>query len=99
MADETEKTGHTPGPWRQFAPEIGGEVDPFCRTIIGGDGIFSHARGFYLTGFMREDDARLIAAAPDMLRIMKEIANAKWIGAKEVTLWRKECKDIIDRVG
>lgn len=74
MSDSESKSGtetgvqsvvHTPGPWMQFAPEIDGQVYQDYRTIRGGMGL--RGMGFELTGFVSEADARLIAAAPEML--------------------------------
>lgn len=60
---------HTPGPWRQHAPVIDGQVEQDYRTIRGGDGL--RGTGFELTGFIAEADARLIAAAPELLDACK----------------------------
>jgi hypothetical protein len=49
--------------------------DPIYRTISGGDG-FGNAglgmRGFSLSGFIHPDDARLMAAAPDLLEAARD---------------------------
>lgn len=71
---EADFPGSTPGPWRQYAPEIGGQVSPIYRRIEGGDGC-GHAkwnyRGFTLTGYIHESDAALLAAAPDLLEALE----------------------------
>lgn len=71
---------HTPGPWEQYAPRIDDVVDPHYRTIVAGElGGFRGEGGFNLTGFVSETDARLIAAAPELLRelkVMVELADS-----------------------
>ena len=45
-----------------------------------------------------EANAKLIASAPDMFRIIEQLANANWIGESEINRWRKECREIISKV-
>lgn len=60
--------------WRQYAPDIKGVgIDETYRTIQGGDGCFMSGTGFELTGFINPADARLIAAAPDLLEAAKKV--------------------------
>jgi len=70
--------GSTPGPWREYAPEIDGVVTPFYRFIDGGDGCgnaeFGY-HGFHLSGYIHESDARLMAAAPDLLALARQYAS------------------------
>ncbi len=63
---------HTPGPWQQHAPRIDGKIDQTYREITAWNGF--HPEGFGLSGFMSEADARLIAAAPEMLEALDKIA-------------------------
>jgi hypothetical protein len=56
---------HTPGPWEVDEPGtiyVGGWEGPY-RIEMGAD---------------HEADARLIAAAPDMLRVLEDVA--RWVG-------------------
>ncbi len=60
-------SGHTPGPWTVNG--VGGRYKPLARLIQHGTLISIQAR--------RGDeiaDARLIAAAPDLLALLREIA-------------------------
>jgi len=66
---------HTPGPWRQYAPVVSGKRDRNYRAITGGDGVFLDKTGFELTGFIRESDARLMAAAPELLEKLEWMCN------------------------
>lgn len=61
---ETE-TKHTEGPWRLDGPEYEGVASDDYHLIDAGRGY--HPYGFGLSGCMSLADARLIAAAPDML--------------------------------
>lgn len=69
---------HTPGPWKEHAPNIDGEVDKTYRQITAGVGYFPgldepESAGFKLTGFISPADARLIAAAPELLAACKRL--------------------------
>lgn len=61
---------HTPGPWR-YTNEPFDDGMPYCR-IMGGDlsPDFS-TMGFRIVGVMREDDARIMTASPDLLEALK----------------------------
>jgi hypothetical protein len=69
---------HTPGPWilddpRRVRPEYVG-----YHHIDAGKGFHDEHTGtdFGLSGFMSEADARLIAAAPDLLDMLKRVLRA-----------------------
>lgn len=60
---------HTPGPWRLFMTTDG-------RKLIGigestGEGIADHGFGTWRSGEEQLANARLIAAAPDLLEALK----------------------------
>ena len=67
---------HTPGPWRlddktQIAADL---IEGHYHSIEAGCGYLPPDKdhgGFSLTGYMPEADARLIAAAPDLLAALK----------------------------
>ena len=54
----------------QYAPVIGGVVDPGYRYIKSGVGY--QPNGFTLTGYISEADAQLLAAAPKLLQSLKD---------------------------
>lgn len=61
---------HTPGPWRYFDPT--GDNTRTSETyfeVAAGSGYTPE--GFNLTGFVNEADARLCAAAPDLLAALR----------------------------
>ena len=79
MTDQTTKATHTPGPWK---PRIGGFADPNNRAdILASDGEpFVLARVIALgaddaAGREAEANARIIAAAPDLLAEHYETAE------------------------
>ena len=57
--------------WRAFMPEIDKECDLTYWTIEAEDGLLPE--GFRLTGFISPRHARLVAAAPRLLRSLKEL--------------------------
>ena len=65
---------HTPGPW-----EVGGQTTPFDRDIVGPNGEdigfvnLSDGADDEPTFYPLEANARLIAAAPDMLTELKRL--------------------------
>lgn len=61
----SEPTKHTPGPWEATCPR---GKNWFIRQSETGEYIFESNQ----YGSMREADARLIAAAPDLLDALKE---------------------------
>lgn len=67
-------TEHTPGPWH-FEPDDRNRGDALDRFVITGGELSDYDDGpmLSLVDFMREADARLIAAAPDLLAALKLI--------------------------
>jgi hypothetical protein len=65
---------HTPGPWQQHAPRIDGKIDQTYREITAWNGFYPE--GFGLSGFMSEADARLIACAPELLEVLRNLVTA-----------------------
>ncbi|MGL4662058.1 MAG: hypothetical protein ACRCV7_00025 [Culicoidibacterales bacterium] len=62
----------------QYAPLIGGKADENYRRIeIIGNEIFDFktGNGFSITGYISESNAKLIAAAPELLEVLKSIEN------------------------
>jgi len=70
---------HTPGPWKVRQSYDNGE--PSCLTVYSGaDGICDIYLGEKITEAteIAEANARLIAAAPEMLRVLKETSKLLW---------------------
>jgi len=65
-------SNHTPGPWTQHAVDLNDGIDGNYRAIVSGRGLFNSREGFELNGFIREPDAKLIAAAPDLLEALQQ---------------------------
>jgi len=68
-------SGHTPGPWRLDDPTAFDHRESLINDdyhfVDAGDGFHAqNGNGFGLSGFMSIDDARLIAAAPDLLEAL-----------------------------
>jgi hypothetical protein len=67
---------HTPGPWTECAAHtsFGGDKlspDENYRHIEGGRITSNQDTGFYITGFIKPADARLAAAAPELLEALE----------------------------
>ena len=65
MAD----TKFTPGPYRNYAPEINKIVEEDYRTIAGGVEYLpknTEGQGFAITGCIKKEDADLMTAAPNL---------------------------------
>lgn len=59
--------------WREYAPDIGGEVDEEYRCISDCESNCLANGGFQLMGFISPADARLMAAAPELLGALEEM--------------------------
>ena len=68
-------SSYTPGPWRDCAIVISGDSEETYRCVTGGDGVFLHGTGFQVSGFIKPADARLMAAAPDLLEALQRIVS------------------------
>jgi hypothetical protein len=79
MQSQQHAAEHTPGPWRfQYSPY----EDGFAFSHIkAGDGLYPD--GFRIDAIIGEADARLIAAAPDLLAELKNIAAICSVAAPE----------------
>lgn len=66
------KMMHTPGPWRAYEQEHTQNADHSYWHIDGGLGYYRPAigRGFSVSGIMSEEDATLMAAAPELLEAL-----------------------------
>ena len=67
----------TPGPWVESSTNIGEFLLERFRTIRAGKGDGQRSGcGFELTGFISPGDAKLIAAAPDILNALDDLVRA-----------------------
>lgn len=96
---------HTPGPWKRYE---GYGVD-FRRPVItdsipdrDGKCVANCICYVATTNSDWDANAKLIAAAPEMLRVIKRIATidtaVECIGDAELTLWVNECREIMRKV-
>lgn len=72
------KTEHTPGPWKHDTTFHLYEKDRY-NSVIAGNGFEdgdNNYHGFTLNGIMTDADAKLIAAAPELLEALEELYNA-----------------------
>ena len=70
-----KQQGYTKGPWRF---ELSSAAGNDCYyEITGGRGYYDEStnEGFLLTGFIKLDDAALLAAAPDLLEALQELTD------------------------
>lgn len=65
---------HTKGPWVATADPYP-DGTPYFRFEGGNSGYGDLDGGFNFTAIISDDDARLIAAAPDLLEALKSIAE------------------------
>lgn len=91
---------HTPGPWQYVATDatVRAMDDQMTVCEIKGWGYLTSKSGVANATDEIDANGRLIAAAPGMLRIIQRLATADWIGEAELSLWRKECLEIMRKV-
>ena len=88
---------HTPGPWI---------VSPHAKNLVATAddkmGIADVAMcGPWIAKPPQEQqdaNAKLIAAAPDMFRVISRFAALGWMGETELNMWVKECREIMRKV-
>lgn len=72
---------HTPGPWQVVRPSVG--VDANWHVTDKDDTFVAHVYGFgHAVDEKSLNNARLIAAAPDLLGALIEIYNLRELGKK-----------------
>lgn len=79
---------HTPGPWVMDGKHYRGKLDRHYHAITAGCGfhVTDDDEGFEITGCISTADARLIAAAPDLLEALERLQCAAYnIGGEHVT--------------
>lgn len=64
---------HTPGPWQVV--QNGSQIDVHSAKVSDG----GMAREFTVATDVRPQDARLVAAAPEMLRALREIERVRFV--------------------
>ena len=72
----------TPGKWK--AAEISTQIDDYycCRVFALSDAEIAPANGYGSTPKEAQDNARLIAASPDLLKVCKGALEAATVKAK-----------------
>jgi hypothetical protein len=88
---------HTPGPWKLsksgrvvYAGSI--SITQHCGPSAASCSVDK------MLGDMLQSNGKLIASAPDLLRIVRRIATVDWIGETEMGMMRRECIEIMERV-
>jgi hypothetical protein len=92
---------HTPGPWKYHdsGSIVMTEDGQMSVADVRGFGRLEKDFGLSLAIKIMDKNGQLIAAAPEMFRIIQILATADWIGESELNLWRKACREIMQKVG
>lgn len=88
VTTEPERT-HTPGPWtwKNRRMTVEGYIDRVLQGGPEGDGVVYHSAVWT----MKDADAKLIAAAPDLLDLVKRLRGWDHLdGAADGPYWRRE---------
>lgn len=81
MSSNEAKTQWTPGPWLLDQHSLG-VVDEYYHSIWAGAGMPATderpgADGFHITGYMSAAEARLIAAAPELVEALEGLMQMR----------------------
>ena len=89
MSTTHTRSQHAPGPWTIEFPRIAGDFPtlsdgtPYVE-ISGGCGYAGGRNpGFQITGYMDEESASLISAAPDLIDCLIHLVDSDWFGDGE----------------
>jgi hypothetical protein len=93
---------HSKGKWRVMTKSDNGQIGGCCEDgceyngLAAGRGYAPY--GFCLTGFVNKEDVTLMAAAPEMLALLKEIVESGEIPYCESSPLVIKAKALIERV-
>ena len=82
---------HTPGPWEADGTEVIGQIEWTYEIATA----WSNAE---ISVDDAEANARLIAAAPDLLEVVERFATFEWLGESEMNDLVKKCRAIMARI-
>jgi hypothetical protein len=88
-----EELKHTPRPWSLLCDEARGR--PRCLVVDSNGNEIASVNPYRESW---NQDAELIAVAPEMFRLIQRFATADWIGEAEMNVWRKESRQIMSKV-
>jgi hypothetical protein len=86
-----EELKHTPRPWSLLCDEARG---PRCLVVDSNGNEIASVNPYRESW---NQDAELIAASPEMFRLIQRFATADWIGEAEMNVWRKESRRIMSK--
>lgn len=84
---------HTPGPWKVYVYQVAFNLD---KTPLYGVGADAKNSGSPIAGPLRNiADARLIAAAPELLEALKRLVHASRDGDDSLAAAEDQADDVI----
>lgn len=84
---------HTPGTWTLMCDEARGR--PRCMVVCSRGNQIADINPYRETW---ERDARLIAEAPEMYRVIHRLATVEWMSESELSTWVKKCKEMLKEI-
>lgn len=84
---------HTPGPWNLLCSEARG--GPRCLVVCPKDNEIASINPFRESW---NQDAELIAEAPEMFQVIQRLAEPGFMGEAELKMLIQECRRIVAKV-
>lgn len=98
------KKQFTPGPWTEEPAHIKNNLldkDDNYRRIVSGEGFYDSEtkihNGFTITGYISQEDARLIAKSPEMYSLLHSIASTFEMN-EHYPEYKKQIKSLLNSI-
>ena len=93
MSAPVQPVVHTPAPWSLLCDEARGR--PRCLVVDAKGNEIASVNPYRESW---NQDAKVIAESPEMLQVIKRLAEPGWFGESELKMLIQECRRIVQKV-